>query len=100
MTDKPQIHDDGTGAVVLAEIPAVLPREVLPLREWEERARLAAHITRTLFTVSPRTLEVWPVRTITVNKRTLLNTAEAMDHARRVLAEAEAGAVMGGRVAA
>ncbi len=94
------VSDDGSGPVVLAEIPAVLPREVLPLREWEERARLAAHITRVMFSVSSRTLETWPVRSILVNKRALLNTTEALDHARRQLAEAEAGAVRGGRAAA
>jgi hypothetical protein len=89
-------HDDGSGEVVLAEIPRLLPREVLPLREWEDRARLAAHISRAFFTISQRTLETWPVRTISLNKRTLLNTAEALDYARAILAEAVAETVMGG----
>jgi hypothetical protein len=69
---------------------------VLPLREWEDRARLAAHISRTFFTISQRTLETWPVRTISLNKRTLLNMQEALDYARAMLAEAEAQSVMGG----
>jgi hypothetical protein len=93
---SPTIHDDGSGPVVLAEVPAVLPREVAPLRPWEDRARLAAHISRTMYTVSSRTLEVWPVRVIVLNKRALLNTEETLDHARRQLAEAEAAAVRGG----
>ena len=98
MTKEPTqvVYDDGSAAVVLAEIPAVLPREVAPLRTWEDRARLAAHISRTMFTVSPRTLEAWPVRVIIVNKRALLHTEEALDHARRQLNEAEATAVRGG----
>jgi hypothetical protein len=95
----PTVIDEGSGAIAVVEVPAVLPREVLPLREWEDRARLAAHISRTLFSVSPRTLETWPVRSILVNKRALLSTAEAMDYARRQLTEAEAGAVRGGRAA-
>ena len=74
----------------------MLPREVLPLRKWEDRARLAAHITRTFFSISPRTLETWSVRTITMNKRTLLNTDEALNHARRLLKAAEKEAVRGG----
>lgn len=96
---KATIHDDGNGAVVLAEIPAVLPREVLPLRTWETRERLAAHITRTFFDVSSRTLEAWPVRRILIGKRAALNTGEVLDHARKLMAEAEARAVMGGEAA-
>jgi hypothetical protein len=95
--DDTTVHDDGSGPVVLAEIPAVLPREVLPLREWEDRARLAEHVSRSMFSVWPRTLETWPVRSILVNKRALLNTAEALDHARELLKEAEAQAVRAGR---
>lgn len=97
---QPTIHDDGSGAVVLAEIPAVLPREVAPLRAWETRERLAAHITRHLFDVSSRSLEVWPVRRTVVGKRAVLHTEETLEHARQMLAEAEGQAVMGGRAAA
>jgi hypothetical protein len=89
-------HDDGGGAVVLAEIPAVLPREVAPLRTWEDRARLSAHITRIMFTVSSRTLETWPIRWIMVNKRALGNTEEALAHARWMMDQAEKQAVRGG----
>jgi hypothetical protein len=88
---------DGSGQVLTANLPKVLPPEILPLREWEDRARLAAHITRTLFTISPRTLETWPVRSITVNKRALLSTAETLDYARGQLAYAEVSAVRRGR---
>jgi hypothetical protein len=82
----------GSNTVVLAEPPA--PRR---LRKWEERPKLAEHISDAMFTVSHRTLETWPVRMINIHKRTLLNTAETLDHARKLLAEAEAGAVRGGR---
>lgn len=89
-------HDDGSGAVVLAEIPAVLPREVLPLRAWEDFPRLAAHITRVLFTVSSRTVGTWPIDRITINRQELGNTSQALDHARRLQDEAEAQTVRGG----
>jgi hypothetical protein len=95
--DEPlAFHDDGTGEVVLAEIPRLLPRDVGPLREWEDRARLAAHISRHFFTVSQRTLEEWPVRTTTLHKRALLNTKEPLAHARKMLDAAKQRAVMGG----
>jgi hypothetical protein len=68
-----------------------------PLREWETREALSAHISRKYFPVAPRTLSSWPgVRSIIINKRLLLNVAEAEGRAQEVIAEAVAQAVVSG----
>jgi hypothetical protein len=76
-----------------------MPRDEthLRLREWEQADRLAGHITDTRFPVAPRTIaETWPIAYVIVNKRKLLNTAEALAHAESVLAAAVARAARGG----
>jgi hypothetical protein len=49
---------------------------------------LAAHLTRTRFRVSHRSLERWPLRVKLVNGRRHAETSQALAHADRMLAEA------------
>ena len=68
------------------------------LPEYMDRRAAADALTRHLFPVSPRTLEVWPLATRRVNGKALISTAEVFTLARAKLNAAPA--IMGGRKAA
>jgi hypothetical protein len=105
---------DGKGATLISELPHVStpaaierafglpaarpqgPPEEWSLREWESREVLSAYITAKYFRVAPRTVALWPIRWVVINKLALGNTAEAIAHAERVVDEAAKQAVKGG----
>lgn len=77
-------------------VPADVPQEPTGLRKWEDRTRLAAYISQHLFSISPRTIEAWPLQWAIVHKRALARTDEALNYAKNIMRAAEKEAVRGG----
>ena len=65
--------------------PRTPPRHGPAMREWESKERLAEHVSEILFSVSPRTIERWPLEWIIVHKRSLARTDEALNSTPRIL---------------
>jgi hypothetical protein len=66
-----------------------LEAELSKLPPFHDRQRSAELVLRIFgFTVSPRTLEVWPVATRRVNGRAMIETRALFEHAQRMLDQA------------
>jgi hypothetical protein len=77
------------------ELPEFIVNELPNLPRHADRKTLADIITRLLFPVSHRSLEIWPLRWRFVNGHALAETYEALAHAWRKFNAAPA--MMNGR---
>ncbi len=77
------------------ELPEFIIDELRKLPRYADRTALASAISRLIFPVSRRTLEVWPLRWRLVNGHAVAATHEAFAHAWRKFDSAPV--VIGGR---
>ncbi len=64
-----------------SELPEYIVSELPNLPRHGDRKKLSEIITRLLFPVSDRSMEVWPLKWRRVNGRALAETSEALAHA-------------------